>query len=365
MKYLNATFIAALILGMFLETRKLPGEVTNSIATGLSQAREKAYAGVMADRAELEQALKSVPGATNTPEFKAARQAIVERNLQLSKSASDFQEKFPTNDILQISRQATFSRVLKGMLQTQYSGKLDSLAEEIPSCLFKSATCDYFHIPGEQAAQLQSAEESAYVDAVIVALKLEPESYNGIYLFLNRALPKIGQTLAQAILNDPAANDSLKTCARLILNRTFGAGKPLALKFIALDGRQVDLATMRGKVVLVEFWATGCVPCVAGLPELELLYNKYQTHGFEVVGISTDTDKEVLQRVIQEKGIPWPVDMVENGRDGKFISDCGVSGIPNYWLVDAQGIVRETMASTPPVDRFLEGKIKLLLAERR
>jgi len=364
MKHFKANFTTVLLAGLLLAALELQGGVTNTIATNVSQSREMTCAGVMAERAELDKALKSVSGTSNSPEFKAARQIIVERNRQLEKSASDFLEQFPTNDSILIYQQIVFSRVLKGMLQARYSGQPGFLAEEIPSCLFETNMCGFSHISAEQAVQLQSAEESAFAEGVIAALTLAPESYNGVYIFLNRANPKAGQTLTQAILNDPAADDSLKSCASRVRHRKFGVGTPLSLKFIAVDGRSVDLAMMQGKVVLVEFWATGCVPCMAGLPGLELLYNKYHDRGFEVVGVSTDTDKEALQRVIQEKAIPWPVVMDPNGRDGNCVISCGVSGIPNYWLVDAKGMVRETMADFNGGDSKLEKKIELLLKER-
>src|SRR5471030_1254825 len=68
--------------------------------------------------------------------------------------------------------------------------------------------------------------------------------------------------------------------------------KPLDLKFTAVDGKKVDLADMRGKVVLIDFWATWCPPCRAEVPDVVATYKKYHDQGFEVVGISLDQDKD-------------------------------------------------------------------------
>ncbi|MEI9998274.1 MAG: TlpA disulfide reductase family protein [Verrucomicrobiota bacterium] len=82
--------------------------------------------------------------------------------------------------------------------------------------------------------------------------------------------------------------------------------KPLDLKFTAIDGRPVDLAQLRGKVVLIDFWATWCAPCKIITPDMLALYKKYHDQGFDVVGMSVDTDKKAAQDYIAKEGIPWP-----------------------------------------------------------
>ena len=334
------------------------GEFTNSMAKELNQPKEILLAEILKTRAELDKALQIDSSKLSPEEFKTAKAKIVSQTKQLSTKTSDFMEKFPTNDLLQISQQQIFSVVLQGMLHRQDAAFLGNIAEYVPSCLFDSETCKYLPISIKQASQLQETLESAFADAVIVALKFEPESYNGVYMFMKRAGPIAGQKLAQTILSDPASDDSLKQCARSVLNRKFTVGKPLTLKFTALDGRQVDMAKMHGKVVVVDFWATGCVPCMEKLPELELLYQKYHDQGFEVAGISVDSEQQTLLKVIHENAIPWPVSMVDKGWMNEFVMACGVNAIPDYWLIDRKGVTRETMA-----DSNLEKKIELLLAE--
>jgi thiol-disulfide isomerase/thioredoxin len=132
---------------------------------------------------------------------------------------------------------------------------------------------------------------------------------------------------------------------------------PLDLKFAAVDGRNVDLEAYRGKVVLVDFWATWCGPCVAGLPEVLELYKKYHDQGLEIVGISFDQDKEALQKFVKEKDMPWPQYFDGKAWQNDFGQKYGIEAIPTMWLVDRDGKVIDLRARDG-----LANKIKKLLA---
>jgi thiol-disulfide isomerase/thioredoxin len=82
--------------------------------------------------------------------------------------------------------------------------------------------------------------------------------------------------------------------------------KPLDLKFTAVDGKKIDLSQMRGKVVLVDFWATWCPACVAEVPDVVATYKKFHERGFEVIGVSLDQDKDAMLAFAQEQGMAWP-----------------------------------------------------------
>ncbi|MGV3658586.1 MAG: peroxiredoxin family protein [Prosthecobacter sp.] len=115
--------------------------------------------------------------------------------------------------------------------------------------------------------------------------------------------------------------------------------KPMDLKFTATDGREVDLEKMRGKVVLIDFWATWCPLCIAALPQVRQVYKEQQAHGFEVVGISLDSEKEVMDAFVKENAMPWPQYYDGKGWENNISSKYGISQLPAMWLIDKKGML--------------------------
>ncbi|MEJ1972741.1 MAG: TlpA disulfide reductase family protein [Lacunisphaera sp.] len=116
-------------------------------------------------------------------------------------------------------------------------------------------------------------------------------------------------------------------------------GKVFEMSFTALDGRAVDVAAMRGKVILIDFWATWCGPCVAELPFVKAAYAKYRDRGFEVIGVSLDFAKD-RQKVVdfcRKEGLTWPQAFDGKGFQGEFPSKYGILSIPHTFLLDQEG----------------------------
>lgn len=183
------------------------------------------------------------------------------------------------------------------------------------------------------------------------------EVYQVLNIVLMQSEGDKARDLAKFIM-DSSAPDQAKEEAKGILKRLDAVGKPVDIQYTAVDGRQVDLSKMQGKVVLVDFWATWCGPCMMELPHVKAAYEKLHDKGFEIVGISFDEDKDALQKTLKQKEMTWPQFFDGNGWKNKFGVQFGIQSIPTMWLVDKKGNLRDVNARGE-----LEEKVTKLLAE--
>jgi peroxiredoxin len=105
-----------------------------------------------------------------------------------------------------------------------------------------------------------------------------------------------------------------------------------------IDGQQISLDKLEGKVVLLDFWATWCQPCLAELPNVTRVYKKYHKQGFEIVSISLDRTKQALTQFVKQRDIEW-YQIYDRGRprSQSIAGQYGVRGIPRMILVGADG----------------------------
>jgi thiol-disulfide isomerase/thioredoxin len=215
----------------------------------------------------------------------------------------------------------------------------------------------------EGMSKLREEFETASIENMRTALKQFPTNsmiFTMLVAVAQRSTGERQKELASEIINTAGAPPGAKTLADHILKGTkpFQVGKPVDIRFTALDGREVDLAKLKGKVVLVEFWSTTCGPCIAEMPTVKAAYQKLHDQGFEVVAISLDDKESALRRFIQEKELPWPQHFDGKGWENQFAVRYGIFGIPTMWLVDKRGNLRDTNA------RFdLERRVTAMLGE--
>lgn len=177
-----------------------------------------------------------------------------------------------------------------------------------------------------------------------------PESESGrsmvsMVVNMRRAL---GQGDEKAVLKDYAdsPNRSAREYVKARLDFFAKSEKPFELAFTALDGRQVDLQALRGKVVLIDFWATWCGPCIQELPNVKKTYAEYHDKGFEVIGISLDSEKDraKFKELVAKEGVVWPQRFEGKGWNDSLALEYTITGIPAMFLLGKDGKLVSTNA---------------------
>ena len=142
-----------------------------------------------------------------------------------------------------------------------------------------------------------------------------------------------------------------------LLHQLNAVGKPLPLAFTAMDGREINQASLSNQVVVVDFWATWCPDCVAAMPELKKLYARYHAKGLEIVGVDFDDDQKQALQFVKEQDMPWPQYFGGYGAENAYGRDYG-QALPYVWVVDKRGIVCDIHGR-----ENLEAKVAKLLAQ--
>lgn len=149
-----------------------------------------------------------------------------------------------------------------------------------------------------------------------------------------------------ALLKEAAAskNPEVAKAAGMLLNEFFRnpVGKvfpEFPAGFKTTDGKDLNLARFKGKVLLVDFWATWCPPCRAEVPNLVKAYKEYNPKGFEIIGISFDEDRSKFDSYIEENKMPWPQYFDGKGWQNEVGPTYGIQSIPTMYLLDKEGKV--------------------------
>jgi peroxiredoxin len=121
-----------------------------------------------------------------------------------------------------------------------------------------------------------------------------------------------------------------------------------------LAGNPLRLSRFRGKVVLIDFWATWCPPCRADLPNLRSTYAKFHDEGFEIIGISLDRDRGRLERFLNRESVPWAQSCDGLAWESPLIRKLGVLSLPASFLLDRDGRIVARDPRGDALDEALE-----------
>jgi len=123
-----------------------------------------------------------------------------------------------------------------------------------------------------------------------------------------------------------------------------------------IDGQRMSLDDLQGKVVLIDFWATWCGPCMAALPHIRSIAKKFEGQPLVVLSISVDTNQAKWKEFVAKNEMTWP-QAFDGGFNGKVARAFGVHAIPNTFTVDADGVLQDEHTG----DGSIEGKLKKLV----
>jgi thiol-disulfide isomerase/thioredoxin len=134
------------------------------------------------------------------------------------------------------------------------------------------------------------------------------------------------------------------------------AAPPLVLT--AIDGTSIDLAKLRGTVVLVNFWATWCAPCRKEMPTLDAFYRRHRGQNFELVGISVDFPRDAAKMRKAAAGVSYPAVGIKDIEVNGFGPP---DGVPVTYVIDSEGIIRDKFIAIP--NKLLNDVVVPMLAK--
>ena len=156
-------------------------------------------------------------------------------------------------------------------------------------------------------------------------------------------------------------------------NKKTAVGKPvIPFSQIGADGKLVDISALKGKVILIDFWGSWCVPCRMSHPALKKLYDKYKSKGFEIIGIANelanstrDKAKQDIawRKAIKEDGLKW-LQVMYDPAIIDLVKEYDINGYPTKFLVDQNGkFIMRILGNSDKLHADLEEKLALLLPD--
>ncbi len=192
-----------------------------------------------------------------------------------------------------------------------------------------------FQIPYEAIVSPQNKilskkiiENSSSYSSLMAIQGMDPEKYADVYRVLDKGLYAKYPLDANVVMFHGIVSKMIAT--------TQGQEAP-EINQPSPDGTNIALSSLKGKIVLVDFWASWCGPCIKEMPNVVKAYAKYKDKGFEIYGVSLDAEKERWVNAIKKEGMTWPQVSDLKQWDCQPAKQYGVTSIPATFLLDKEG----------------------------
>ena len=142
------------------------------------------------------------------------------------------------------------------------------------------------------------------------------------------------------------------------IRRLDAVGKPFVIRGTTVDGKKLDSSAYKGKPLLVHYWATWCEPCKEDMAVMRQMQAKYGARGFQLIGVSLDSNKDELSRYLSSSKPAWPQLFEEGGLDSRYALEMGVLTLPTMILVGPDGTVVSRSLHVSQLDAELSKLVK-------
>jgi peroxiredoxin len=204
-------------------------------------------------------------------------------------------------------------------------------------------------------AKILKDAETEYKQAIQLAPK-SADNYLGLAVALFKQSRDVEGQEQLAIFLKMMPNGAYAEYARKLQANPRRAREEFAPDFqvTTIKGQTVSSADFRGKVLVLDFWATWCPPCRASVPEIKELTRKYPSDKLVVLSVSADKDDKQWREFIEKKNMDW---LQYRDEDGHVLRAMGVHAFPTYLVIDTEGVIRERIVGENP-QQSISGKLK-------
>lgn len=256
-----------------------------------------------------------------------------------------------------------------------YSGGVDRLAAMEKKIDAKKDTnllsyVKFRRMSASYALELQKPKaefakvQEAWLKMLEAFVKEYPESPDSAEAMLQLAMAqefagedeKAIEWYSQVAKRFPQSTSAKKAAGSVV--RLESVGKPIEFDGTSIDGKSVNLAALKGKAVLIQYWATWCEPCVQDMERIGELHAKYAGRGFEVIGVNLDNNRDEMVAFLTKNRLPWPQIHEAGGLDSRPANQLGILTLPTMLLIGKDGNVISRNLHVSELDVELKKELK-------